>query len=114
MSSNGLNGDSNANSNDNSNNANDNSNNNNEVLVSKHDFENLLKKIKELEEQLDNKVDCEIFDNEIASLRELIGNMEADDKGAQLKLQQVISTPASAQLSAKDVNKLKELFERMP
>ena len=27
-----------------------------------------------------NKIDCDTFDNEIASLRALIGNLEGDDK----------------------------------
>jgi hypothetical protein len=29
------------------------------------------------------KIDCDVFDNEIASLRELIGNLEADDNKKQ-------------------------------
>jgi hypothetical protein len=29
---------------------------------------------------MDNKLDQEIFDNEIAGLREMIGNIESDEK----------------------------------
>jgi len=32
-----------------------------------------------MEDQLKEKVDCEVFDNEVAALREMIGNMAADE-----------------------------------
>jgi hypothetical protein len=37
-----------------------------------------MKRVKILEEKIDTKVDCDAFDNEIASIRELIGNIESD------------------------------------
>lgn len=39
------------------------------------DVQELLAKMKSLENELKSKVDGDLFDNEIASLRELIGNM---------------------------------------
>jgi hypothetical protein len=38
-----------------------------------------MQKLKELESQIKDKVDCDFFDNEIASLREMIGNIEPDE-----------------------------------
>ena len=42
-----------------------------------------MKKIKEMEENIDNKVDVNVFDNEIASIRELLGNLEADNAASK-------------------------------
>jgi hypothetical protein len=38
-----------------------------------------LKKLKDLEKKVDNKIDIDVFDNEIASLRALIGEIDADE-----------------------------------
>jgi hypothetical protein len=49
--------------------------------LSKSEIDDLLKRIKDLEKKVDLKVDTDIFKNEVASLRELIGNNEhTDDK----------------------------------
>lgn len=47
------------------------------------DVDELMKKLKELEKQVAEKVDCDTFDNEIAALRAMIGNMD-DNKGSTL------------------------------
>jgi hypothetical protein len=33
-----------------------------------------------------NKIDCDVVDNEISSLRALIGNIESDDKSKGINL----------------------------
>jgi hypothetical protein len=42
-------------------------------------LEELLKRLNEVENELDRKTDNNLFKNEIASLRELIGNKESDN-----------------------------------
>jgi hypothetical protein len=41
-------------------------------------IDDILKRLLKLEKDLDNKLDCDVFDNEIMALRALIGNMEGD------------------------------------
>jgi chromosome segregation ATPase len=47
------------------------------------DIDDLMKRLKELEKLIADKVDCDLFDNEIAALTALIGNME-DGKGTSI------------------------------
>ena len=42
------------------------------------DVDSLLKRIKLIEDELQNKVDQDIYDNEIASIRSMIGNIDYD------------------------------------
>jgi chromosome segregation ATPase len=78
------------------------------------DVEDLMKKLKELEKLINDKVDCDTFDNEIAALRAMIGNMD-DGKGSQIQLSQAPPPrPAGPQLSTKDLNKIKEILEKFP
>lgn len=37
-----------------------------------------MKRLKDLEKELENKLDCDIFDNEVSGLRAMIGNLESD------------------------------------
>jgi chromosome segregation ATPase len=62
--------------------ANTNSNANIHISNSNNDqtIADLLRRIAKLEKDLDNKLDCEVFDNEVALLRSMIGNLESDDK----------------------------------
>lgn len=39
----------------------------------------IIRKLKTIDDELKDKLDCDLFDNEIASIRELIGNMEQDN-----------------------------------
>lgn len=63
---------------------------------------------------MSNKIDCDVFDNEIAAMRELIGNLESDNKGSKLPSQSVISASNTSQFNSKEVNKIKEMLERFP
>jgi hypothetical protein len=80
------------------------------------EIEDLFNKIKEIEVQITAKVDCDMFDNEVASLREMIGNMEPDESNIikidKPNLPKPIQTVA--QFSTKDVNRIKDLLERFP
>ena len=51
---------------------------------SNKDVKDLMKKLKDLEEQLKKKVDNETFNNEVAALREMIGNSEPDDSATKI------------------------------
>ena len=45
-------------------------------LYTYSDIEAINKRLKNAEIELNSKIDCDVFDNEIASLRALIGNLE--------------------------------------
>lgn len=53
--------------------------------VNLDDLKDILNKLKELEEKLDGKVDLNDFKNEIASLRSMIGELDAEDKKNSMK-----------------------------
>jgi hypothetical protein len=66
-----------------------------------------------------DKVDCDTFDNELMSIREMIGNSEPSggDENAKLAITTVVSAPTKergSQLSTKDLNKIKEIIEKFP
>ena len=62
---------------------------------------------------MDNKVDGDYLDNELAALRELIA-MESESKET-IKTTTVLSaSSAHSQFSPKEVSKLKELMEKVP
>jgi hypothetical protein len=65
------------------------------------------------------KVDCDTFDNELMSIREMIGNFETygGDENTKLAITTVVSAPTKErgpQLSSKDMNKIKEIIEKFP
>ena len=55
-----------------------------------------------------------MFDNEVASLRELIGNLEDEDKASKVLVQSGINTTRVVQLSSVEITKIKELLEKFP
>ncbi len=50
-------------------------------------LEELLKKLAELEDQLRQKVDKNEFDNHIMAIREMIGNIDHEEKAKEIKVQ---------------------------
>lgn len=59
-------------------------------------------------------MDCDTFDNELAALRAMIGNMD-EGKGASLPTSTLPPPrPAGPQLSTKDLNRIKEILEKFP
>jgi hypothetical protein len=56
----------------------------------------IMRRLNHLEMDMKNKIDCDVFDNELASLRELIGNIEGDDKIKTKIVQNVSSRPAAS------------------
>jgi hypothetical protein len=46
-----------------------------------------MKRLQKLEKDLENKLDCDIFDNEVNGLRALIGNLESGTPLNKTKLQ---------------------------
>lgn len=59
----------------------------NDFTFTQADFDNLEDKLRLLEAKLDSKVDNDVFDNEIAQIRALIGEMDRDDKATDINLQ---------------------------
>lgn len=60
-------------------------------------------KIKDLEKLIHTKVDCELFDEEMNNLKNLLAAVPNEDKQA---ITQIISSGPS--ISSKDLNKIKE------
>ena len=61
-----------------------------------------------------NKVDINDFKNEIAGLREMIGNIEQEEKHPVEVQAQVPSGTVQKDFNAKEVAKLKEIIEKFP
>ena len=47
-------------------------------------------KIKELEDKIDNKIDCDVFDNEIVLLRNMIADMSQDEKSRKIDIKKPV------------------------
>ena len=75
---------------------------------SKSNLEDMEKKISELREKLNDKVDTETFDHEIQSLKGILQSL-GNNKNIDIKL----PLPGPT-LSQKDMNKFKELWDKMP
>lgn len=73
-----------------------------------------MKKVRDLEKELNNKLDCDVFDNEIAALRALIGEMDGEPKATSIQTSAAPAKPAGPQLSTKDLNRIKEILEKFP
>ncbi len=82
--------------------------------VSQSDLDEILKKLKEVENELKNKVDCDLFDNEIAALRAMIGEMDQDPKSTQIQTTAPPPRPSGPQLTTKELNRIKEIIEKFP
>lgn len=75
----------------------------------------LIKRLKDLETEIKNKVDCDVYDNEIASIREMIGNIDEGAKpSATIATSAPVLKPSGPQLSTKDLNRIKEILEKFP
>ena len=61
-----------------------------------------------------NKVDINDYRNEIAGLREMIGNIEAEEKQPVEVKAQVPTGTVQKDFNAKEVAKLKEMIEKFP
>lgn len=63
-----------------------------------------------------NKLDCDTFDNEVASLREMIGNIEPDDAKPIIVGAPILPKPVQNvnQFTTKDVNRIKEMLDKFP
>ena len=51
-------------------------------------IDDILKRLQELEKKLDSKVDSDLFDNEIAQIRAMLGDMDNDNK-SNIKVQAI-------------------------
>lgn len=81
--------------------------------TSSGELDELLKKIKDLERSINDKLDCDVFDNEIAALRAMIGNMD-DKQPTSIQTTAPVARPAGPSLSTKDLNRIKEILEKFP
>lgn len=72
-----------------------------------------MNKLKFLERSIESKIDIEVYDNEIAELRAMIGNLEDDDKSKKKFASQAPKTSGSA-LNPKDLEAIRNILERFP
>lgn len=61
-------------------------------MASKTDLEDLLRRLGLVEKDLRGKLDCDLFDNEIAGLRAMIGNIEPDEARPQVVTQMPVAS----------------------
>ena len=78
------------------------------------DFESIWKKIKELTMSIDAKVDIDLFDNEISSLRALIGEIDNEEKNKIPKISNIPQANSANQLNSKEVGKVRDILEKFP
>lgn len=79
------------------------------------ELEDLLRRMKLLETEIKNKLDCDVFDNEISSLRELLGNLESEPlKSGTVTTSAPVARQSGPQISTKDMNRIKEILEKFP
>jgi hypothetical protein len=75
----------------------------------------MLNKLKELEDQLKNKVDSDTFKNEVAALRELIGNTVPDEAENKTQIDPTtLANNTANQLNSQETKKLRELLDKFP
>lgn len=81
-----------------------------EVKGYKHNFEEIEKKLKELRESVNEKVDTDLFEQEISYLKQLLNSLSKDNKEVDFKMP-VATDPT---LSTKDMQRLNDLFDKVP
>jgi hypothetical protein len=70
--------------------------------------------MKDLDDKIDSKLDCDVFDNEIASIRALIGEMDDKEKNKIEKPQVGLGPGGNGGLNSKEISKFRELLEKFP
>lgn len=75
---------------------------------SKSDIDDLDKKLSELRDKLNDKLDTSVFEDEIQNLKSMLQNV-VNSKNADAKV-----LPSGPTMNQKDMNKFKELCEKMP
>ena len=70
------------------------------------DIEELRKLLAALQSSLANKLDCDLFDDEISMLKNLINSMGSGEP--------IVAAPTGPSISTKDLNRIKELVEKIP
>lgn len=84
--------------------------NTDKITDNKTEIEELKKLLKDLEDKITDKVGCEQFDQEINYLKQLINSMGKDGgDGPPAPL-----IPTGPSLSTKDMNQLKDMFDKFP
>jgi len=81
---------------------------------SSSEIEEIIKRLKDLESYVKSKLDCDVFEDEIASLRDLIASLGSNTSGgAPVQAPPPKREPGNS-LSTKDLNRIKELLEKFP
>lgn len=103
----------------NSNGDNNNNSNSSSLINAGGDYEqtinDILHRMKFMERDIETKVDMDVFDNEIAALRAMIGNLESDGDNNKkiLKMPPTSPNPTNG-LNSKDIAALKSILEKFP
>lgn len=77
-------------------------------------LEDLMKRLAELEQQMKLKVDKNDFDNHIMSIREMIGNLDQEEKATEIKIKGGNGAEKQEQFNAKEVQQIKNMIEKFP
>lgn len=82
------------------------------MLNYQQDIDLLKKKLVALNAELKDKIDADLFDQEINSLKSMLKNQNPANFGNS---EYVAAAPLnSSNISTKDLNKMKDLFEKFP
>jgi len=60
------------------------------------------------------KVDKNDFDNHIMSIREMIGNLDQEEKATEIKIKGGNGSDKQTQFNAKEVQQIKNMIEKFP
>lgn len=86
----------------------------NNKLSGLDNIQSLLDRLKKLEDEMKDKLDRHEFDNEMAMIREMIGNIEADDR-SNIKVKNIPGGSGhGGQFTAEEVKQLKSIIQKFP
>ncbi len=76
-------------------------------------LDDIMNRLKMIEDELQNKVDNDIFENEIAALRNMIGNIDQEDR-TNIQIQTPVAVQPTLPFSIKEIASLKTMIEKFP
>ena len=87
----------------------------NDKLSSLESLEDLLNRLKKLEEEMKSKLDQHDFNNEIALIRSMIGNIDHDDKTPKINISApIIKSNNNNGFSSTEMSFLRSMMEKFP
>ena len=78
-------------------------------ISNEREIESLKKALKNLDVQVGNKVDCEMFDDEISALKQLINSMVPGEARSA-----PVAAQSGSSINSKELNKIREMVAKIP